>query len=187
MASPAPLFVSDRDELLKRVRLSKSDTTGDSVEVIDQGMRVAALEFFKRLGVDLVTDIKAYSSTEPPTTDEEVLRMQAAATEIDLVRLHLYETLPILFADASADAGDVFQGEEPFNQTQATEEAIARLQASIEEGFALLEGAFDPGTKETVHADTFEPDLTDAPTVIPGNRYYPPGGYLRKPPFGGTS
>ena len=180
-----PLFATNRAALLTAIRLATAQTAGSAQGVIDAAINKARLAFYRRLGIPRVTAILAMAVTAAPTTTDELVRFQAQETEAALVRCELLASLPILFGDSSADAGDAFQGEEAYTkQDGRLEEELQRCAAYIESSWDILDGSVDMG--EDGGPDGLNSFVTEWDGTVPGgvrhqgNRPWI-GGPLQKP------
>lgn len=170
-----PLYQPSRDQLLADLRLSDAETDGTAQSLINAAIRRARVTFYRRLGVSPATTIAGYTYSEAPTTTNGVLRLQASELEAMLVRRDLLRTLPVLFEDAAAEGGRVFQGEEPFHEsTSDRRKEIERLDNDIEEAFALLTADVTLGEDGAMNTfvSEFDPGTNPTGDRIPGNRFF---------------
>ena len=171
----APLFLATNAILLEKLRLSDMEAGGSGESIVDQAIGRARLDFYRRLGGDLVATLVALTPNATPTTEDEIKRFQAEDLEVMLVRADLLRNLPSLWADSSADAGDVFQGEEAYKaNTERVNNELDRLATDIENGWLLLEDTVSLGNDDTLNtfASAYDPDLNPTGDRIPGNRFF---------------
>ena len=97
-----PLYNTKADLLLK-IRLSEvpSDQTN---AVIDMAISQVRIGFFSKLGSSRALEIAAFTPSDNPTTDNEVLYSTASTAEGLWVTAILYDLLPTLFMESSNEA-----------------------------------------------------------------------------------
>ena len=71
------LFNASRTALLQRARISTADDV-QTLALVDQSINEVRIGFYRRLGSPRVNQIVGYSLTDNPTSDEELIRSQAA-------------------------------------------------------------------------------------------------------------
>lgn len=171
------LFVADDATVKARLRLSAVPASStDTAEIIAEGIAWARLAFHRRLGRPAVQRLLAISEVAEPSTDDEILRSLASATEIRLARVFLLRELPNAFMDASGDLNRRWNEEAPFRERPRSdrEREIARLEEEIEQAMQELErdGDETPGDARSVL--TFDGTPDDPGSIpLPGDSLIP--------------
>jgi len=162
----SPAFVESTAVLKENLRLSGMDSAKDSATLLEQAIRKARSQFYRRLGQSRMDTLIAITPSDTPSTTNENLREIARQTEIMIVKQELTWTLPMLFQDASGEAQQlwneegVFRGEDQFSLGSLRD----MLHFEIEQNFQFLEGEETAGAETTWSITTFEPE--DAPPKI---------------------
>ena len=120
-----PLY-STKADFLKQIRLSTADDV-QTLAVIDIAISKIRLEFFKRLGDTRALEIAAFTGSENPTTEDEILKSYAAVAEVLWTTAFLIDLLPHVFMEGEAG---IRQGwnEEPLSR-DASE--LAKFKQSL--------------------------------------------------------
>jgi hypothetical protein len=163
------LFVADDATIRARLRLSAvPDSSTDALAIIAEGISWARLAFYRRLGRVAVADLLAIAEVAAPSSDDEVMRSLASATEVRLVRVFLLRELPNAFMDASGDLNRRWQEEAPFRERPRSdrEREIARLNEEIEQAMQELERDGDEAPGDVRSVLTFD-GTPDNPESIP--------------------
>jgi hypothetical protein len=158
--SVAPLFISDRDALKSRVRLSAS-VNPDTEAAIDTAITKARVVFFDNLGAARVAEIVALVPSDSPTTDDEIIRAKAEIAEALHVRMTLKRELPQFFIDAGAQALQRFN-EEGMSRRDPMANVEKEIEVMAVEFQGLLDalGGSSPDEESSIRVTTFEPDET---------------------------
>ena len=153
----APLFHADLPSLKATLRLSGLGAGTDADAILESALLTVRTGFYREFGKARIDEIVAMPVEATPNTDAGILRATARVTEQMWVRVALIDSMPMLFADASADTG--WNDEGTFRDDPATRETLrARLWRQVVENFELLRGSSAIGNETTVAATTFEPD-----------------------------
>ncbi len=97
-----PLY-NTKAALLLKIRLS--DVPSDQTNaVIDMAISQVRIGIFSKLGSDRAIEIAAFTPSENPTTDNEILYSTASTAEGLWVTALLYDLLPTLFMESSNEA-----------------------------------------------------------------------------------
>lgn len=155
-----PVFIADTSTLKAALRLK--DAASDQANVLIAGaMNKARVVIYDNLGSALTSAIIALVSNENPTTDDQLKRAKAENLEINLVRMFLLRTMPVLFQDSAAGAGESWQ-ESPFarqSDARSTDREITRLDGEIKEAIEdLTAGAPD---NSVISVENIGPDETN--------------------------
>ena len=138
-----PLFAPTEEWLKSRLKLSTvSDNSTDTNASIDQAILKARLMLNGSLGASRVETIQAYTWSETPTTDEELLLAMAATVEIDLCRQQLLRTLNARWLEGSGNER-MSWNEAPLMRQQGSFEIKAelqRLEQDIQFALNVLQG-----------------------------------------------
>ena len=86
------LFISDVATLKKVLRIS-AISDADSLKLIELAIKKARTELYQYLGTSSITTILTYSSTDTPSTDDEIIRSVAEYLEIILTKRELLKHL----------------------------------------------------------------------------------------------
>lgn len=158
-----PLFSADMAALKAGLRLTGVPTGMDAEKMIDDATESARTFFHRRLGTDRVTEILAIGLVQNPTTENEVLRVQARLTEIKVIKLDLMKRLRLLFIDSSSRVDQAWNTEGLLRDVSSDQaENIMRwLWNEIEADLAFLAGEEEEGV--TIQATTFESDVACKP------------------------
>lgn len=132
-----PLYNESKDALLLRARIKTVDDV-QSVALIDQSIQEVRLGFFQRLGKTRAKTITGYSYTENPDSDEEVLRVTAAATEANWLRYLLIQRLPHLSMAADSTVRDLWNEEPLTRDSGYLNEYLKQLKEEIDKGMGAL-------------------------------------------------
>lgn len=158
----APLFVASMDAVRARLRLSGVADASDAMDAIDEAVRVVRTNIYARLGLTRVGELVGYSSTDTPTTENEILRTVAEGMEVKWVRYELLGTLPVLFMDGSGQREQAWNDEGAFRPggPAGAEGERRRLMAEIDRALDLLSGTSTIGGQTTVRASSIAPPCT---------------------------
>ncbi len=165
----APLFVLDMETLQAKLRLTGLPSGADGEALLKSGVERAKAQFYRRLGLSRVTTLLAMTYTDTPATQEDVLRIVANEAEVKAVRLHLLDTMPVLFMDNSTQTEEVWNTEGAFRPGRITLAERERLATELEADMALLAGETSLGSETTWGGFTLEPDC---PPPAPGDSMF---------------
>ncbi len=154
--SPTPLFVDDMAGIQSALRLTDLRVGTDAVTILEQGVRMARVRFYQRLGASTVQAILETDYVEDPTTEDEMKRFVGNLCEVEMVRLQLLDRMPVLFMDASGVARETYNNEGAFRSMDRTTllDIRQRIEAQIENWLALMAGEIELGDDEAVQAYT---------------------------------
>lgn len=177
----APLFVSDADTLEKALRLSAvPDAALDTEEIVNTALLSARIRFYRELGESRVNAILTTAYTDLPTTDAQILRAMAAATEVLMVRASLMRTLPTTFMDASGDIDHRWNEEAPIRESSVDlSDELERLEQDIADALSQLA---DP-TNGSVKSGHFFDGTPDSETTQKYTGSAPRVGQTLKEPY----
>lgn len=151
-----PLFLEDMAAVQTALRLTDLREGSDAVSILEQGVRAARVRFYQRLGPSTVAAILETVYTEAPEDADEMKRMIGNLCEVELVRLHLLDRMPVIFMDASGSAREAFNNEGAFRSMDpdTLAQIRVRIEAQIENWLAVLAGEIELGEGEQVQAYT---------------------------------
>lgn len=154
-----PLFMEDLAAIQSALRLTDLREGSDAISILEQGVRMARVRFYQRLGADTVQDILDTDNVEDPTTDDEMKRFVGNLCEVELVRLQLLDRMPVIFMDASGVARETYNNEGAFRSMdrETLLDIRQRIEAQIENWLALMAGEIELGDDEAVQAYTQQP------------------------------
>lgn len=154
--SATPLFVEDLAAVLSALRLTDLREGSDAVVIVEQALRAARVRFYQRLGPTTVQAIVETDYVEDPTTGAEMKRYVGNLCEVELVRLQLLDRMPVIFMDASGSAREAFNNEGAFRSMDpaALAQIRQRIEAQVENWFAVMAGEIELGDDEQVQAYT---------------------------------
>lgn len=137
----ATLFVPSKAELQARLRLSGTRAS-DALVLLDEAIQTARVGFYDALGAERVEVLRAIPFTIAPQTAEQALRVKAAYTEVNWVRLLLLRRLPVLFMETAGNARQAWNEEGLARQQDALslEKELERLWAEIQDALEDLKG-----------------------------------------------
>jgi len=164
-----PLFISDMATLRSQIKLSGAMQPDTEVAIESATRRVRGY-IYERLGSDRVVQILGYTSSENPTSTNDLARSRAEIMEADWVKLILMQDLPVLFMDASDNTSQVWNTEELTREARPSEldKRIAALQEMIDDAIDSLIGADRVGKVAVISTD-------------PDTEPYRPGDSVRYP------
>lgn len=151
-----PLYNADLATLLKRARISTADDE-QTLALVHQTVTEVRMGFYSKIGKDRATTIASYTLSDNPTTDQEILKASAAATEANWLTWLLAQRLPHLFMDNKASTGDMWNEEQLTRDTQTSKEFLDRLKSHIDEALADLKEPV-PDQKGPIKAASIAPD-----------------------------
>jgi hypothetical protein len=124
------------------LRLTDLREGTDAIAILEQGIRMARVRFYTRLGASTVQAILDTDYAEDPTTEDEMKRFVGNLCEVELVRLQLMDRMPLLFMDASGAARETYNNEGAFRSMDRDTLMAARLriEAQVEEWLSLMAG-----------------------------------------------
>jgi hypothetical protein len=169
----APLFVANLATLQAKLRLSGMKSDGNGVDLLNEAILRVRVGFYRKLGTTRVATLVALLFSETPTTTDQVLRALANTTETNWVRLELFETMPTLFMDASAETTEAWNTEAAFRQGKPSDKTKRALWNQISRDLDILSGAVSLGDETQFKTDTIEPDV--APPLPGDSLFYPFG------------
>lgn len=163
----APLFVADLDTLKADLRLSGVPSGVDADAIIQSACRQVRTQFYSVLGLARVQAILLWTSSDNPTTENEILRSIAEECETLMVRVVLMDRLPNLFMDNSGGGLEFLNQEGAFRSTPRgdLEGQRKRAQTQILEWMALLSGDVALGEGADVQIAT---QAGQTPRIFPG-------------------
>ena len=137
-----PLFLDDQAAVQAALRLTDLREGTDAIVIVAQGLRMARVRFYTRLGADVVQAIVETDYVEDPTTEDQMKRFVAHLCEVELVRLQLMDRMPVLFMDSSGATRETYNNEGAFRSMDPEALAAARLriEAQVEEWLGLMAG-----------------------------------------------
>jgi hypothetical protein len=138
---PAPLFNIDLDTLKGKLRLSGT-AQADAEAIIEQKLSEVRVGFYDSLGVSRIGQLLAIPLEDSPTTAAGIMRLKAANTEVQWIKLLLFRALPTMFIDSSGSALQVWN-EEGFTRQASQSDLsreINRLQAEVNDALKDLKG-----------------------------------------------
>jgi len=145
-----PLFNADKESLLKRVRI-KTKTDEQTDALVDQVITEVRVAFYTRLGSARVGAIVGFSLVDNPTSENELVRANAANIEALWVTYLLTNRLPYIFMDNTGSVNDNFSDEPLTRDSSSVQDFRRELKELIDDGLGQLEepvntSAGDPKT-----------------------------------------
>lgn len=140
-----PLYNESKEALLLRARIKTVDDE-QSVALIDQSIQEVRLGFFSRVGKDRSKVIAGYAYSDNPDSDEEVLRVNAAATEANWLRYLLIQRLPHLSMASESTVRDLWNEEPLTRDSGYLNEYLKQLKKEIDKGIGDLQEPEDANT-----------------------------------------
>lgn len=158
----APLFEKDLDTIKAKLRLSKLAEERDGHALLEEALRSVRIGFIRELTKSRVDDIADTALVDTPSTDDEVMRVAAAVTEVLWVRYQLMATMPSAFLDAGAqDTVQIWNDEGAFRSgsAQGFQERRSALWGEITSNLDLLKSQ-NVGAEASVKSFVLEPEST---------------------------
>ena len=166
--SVAPLFNTE-EVLLNRIRMA---TTVDSqtYAAIDTAIMDVRLGFFNKLTKDRALQIAGYADSTSPTTENEVLKANAAICEVYWVLHQLTALLPTMFLENLSNVRDNFNEEPLTRDSSALLEYRSGLWSKVQELLGLLEEpVVNAGTTNVAGIGRVDSNGDDDPYIIDNN------------------
>lgn len=164
-----PVFNTTVDSIRQRLKLSGA-TQSDTITAIEQAVREVRVGLYEELGSARVDEILTFSSTDNPTTNEELVRARAEQTEVAWVKLILVRELPVIFMDSSGNTSQIWNEESLTRDASSADlnELAKVLESRVHKGLEDLVGSFEPGQGAV---DLIGPSSTPP---RPGSTVFPP-------------
>lgn len=165
---PTPLFVVGEGGqgplgvLQSRVRLSGLKSSTDAYQMFLLAVSEVRTNFYRRVPINTIVTLLQTVYTPTPVNQAQTLRMLAAATEIEWVRLLLLRRLKVFFADHSAQARELWN-EDGLTRAMLSDKELARIEAGIMENLDLLSGDVSFQNESNVNVTLLEPDTKPLP------------------------
>lgn len=162
-----PLFIENETVLRGRLRLTGVPDGMDADKMISNAILEVRANFIRRLGLDRINTLVAFTSSITPATEDESLRLVAEITELLWTKVLLMRTLTVMFLDGAGGALQDYQNESAFRTTGPFERdrEIKRILAEIQENLELLEGTESIEDETEGHILLIE---SDTDPVVPG-------------------
>lgn len=173
MTQPMPVFESSFDAIKAKLRLSRIDEESDGYAVLLDAHRAVRAGFYRVLGFTAVASIQATVLTDNPSSNDEILRLVGASTEVDWMRYELALRMPVLFQDAGAEESPqvwneegAFRSPSQIGLTKLRAELWDKIQGNLD----LLSGSTSLGNEGSgVSAVVFGPaDTPPTPGATAG-------------------
>lgn len=151
-----PVFNADLAAVKAALRLSGTVEGTDAHSMLEQALLTVRTGFYSRLGTARMAALLAISPVEMPTTNDQVLRRIADHCEIEWVRMHLLDRLPVTFMDNSGGDLEFINQEGTFRSIgpDRLDRLRGRLATQVEEWLALLSGDVEIGNAPNVQVHT---------------------------------
>lgn len=133
-----PLFVVTRKTLKLRLRLE--GVKAQAEHLIDSSIETVRSHFYRRLGAARVAQLVAIEYVENATSETDMLRTIANATEEAWVRLELLSIMPVLIADKGGSGLAAWNDEGVWHlqDDEARRRDIMLLREKIESNLDML-------------------------------------------------
>jgi len=151
------LFNESYIELLERVRIETA-TEDQTVALVNMSVSEVRIGFYKTLGSDRVAEIISYPLVENPSTDEEILRADAANIEALWLTYLLIPRLPQLFMAGGHMVNQLFNEEPLTRDAEVSQEFLDRLKEQIDSGLSDLVEDPDDYQSQTIRASSIGAD-----------------------------
>ena len=160
----APMFVT-LARMKQSLRLSgvPDNAAFDASLILDDAIRGARVEFYRRLDIDRVQELIGFAHADEPTNLAQTYRACAELLEVKIVLLKLLPRLRNFIQEATGASEDAYNREALLRDLsgEGFTERIAELRSEIDSDFAFLEGDTPLG-EEAPAAVVFESDETPA-------------------------
>tara|TARA_R110002074_G_scaffold395300_1_gene583560 strand:+ start:2961 stop:3476 length:516 start_codon:yes stop_codon:yes gene_type:complete len=154
MATEA-LFNESYEELLKKARINTAQDE-QTQELINMSVSEVRVGFFKALGSDRVITISSLDLVDNPSSDEEILRKDAANIEVLWLTYLLMQRLPHMSMAASSTVNQTWN-QEPLTR-DSNKDQIEALQEQVNQGLADLVESPDDYASTLIRASSVGPD-----------------------------
>lgn len=133
-----PLYTAVKSDFLDKIRLStaKSDQT---LAVIDVAISKVRVGFFSSITSDRALEIAGFTSSDNPTTENEILKSTAAVAEVLWVTASLIELLPNVFMEGETEARQNWNEEPLSRDSSALKTYKKNLEAQVQVMLGQLE------------------------------------------------
>lgn len=128
-----PLFESDYETLMAKLRLSSITEDSDTASIIDEAIGRVRRGLFDQLGSSLVATILETDLEEEFLTQEEIIRASAAQAEVLWVKYLLLKDLPVLFRDASGQTLDEWNKEALVRETPPNKQLLDSIWKELQD------------------------------------------------------
>lgn len=179
MAGLVPLFVSTIAEVQQRLRLTGTAEGTDAYAMIEEAVRTVRAGFYRKISVERIAEIAAFTSEMNPITENGVIRQLAEVTEVKWIRYELMRTMPVLFSDSVATVQDAWNAEGMLRGTKPDEREyeMRRLWADIEQAMSPLRGD-EEIPKETAANTSVYVSETNPPVAPRASVFGSGGGFM---------
>jgi hypothetical protein len=132
-----PLY-NTKSDLLSKIRMA---TVADSqtLSVINMAITEVRLNFFSRLTATRALEIAAYTSSDIPTTTQDILKNIAKTIEVLWITALLVDQLPFMVLDNSSNVRDEFNDEPLTRDSRAIAKYKENLISRINKMLGKLE------------------------------------------------
>ena len=151
------LFNATYEDLLKRARIETAEEE-QTVALVNMSVSEVRIGFYKTLGSDRVAEIQGYALVENPSTDEEILRADAANIEALWLTYLLLPRLPNLFMAGGSLVNQNWNEEPLTRDSENLQEFLDRLKEQIDSGLSDLVEDPDDYQSQTVRASSIGAD-----------------------------
>jgi len=158
-----PVFHDSIEDLKKRLRLNDVPASKNIIAIMEEALLNARAFFFRRLGSNRVSEIKAIGAMkDAPTTDNEFLRLIAGLCELKYIKWYLAIHCKVLVQDAGDAAQQTWNEEGILRESSPFElnSFIKKLSDQIEDDIDYLRGDETPGQENLLRATDLGPDVT---------------------------
>lgn len=147
-----PLFNATTADVQSELRLSGLKASSDGERIFLRGMTAARIGLYQRLGTTIVAEMLALSDVDNPTTLSQLRRKACTLAEVEWVRLEVLQTMPVIVADASGDAQQLFNDEGVWRgiDPDEMEALLARIRDGLEELLELISNEDELGADSSI-------------------------------------
>lgn len=145
-----PLFLTDRDELLARMRLANLCSDAGGQEVVNRAIISSRSSLKRLLGLSTIDTLLATSYTDNPTTEAEYDRMEASLLECALVHKQLLLLMPQMAVESNGGGLEILEEEGMMRMVSKSDVAV--LIQQLEEQIAEMVDSLVGDDNGGVHA-----------------------------------
>lgn len=165
----SPLY-NTKSDLLSRIRMA-TVADAQTLSIVNMTINEVRLGFFDYLGKARALEIAAYTSSDVPTTDEDILKNIAKNAEVLWVTVFLIERLPHMTLDNSGRIRDEFNDEPLTRDAGAIAKYKENLKARINKMLGKLENPANnvSGDFQSFSCGAVDSEGVSAPYILADN------------------
>jgi len=147
------LFNASYDDLLKRARIESANDE-QTVALVNMSVSEVRIGFYKTLGATRVSEIIGYALVDNPSTEEQILRADAANIEALWLTYLLLPRLPTTFMAGGHTVNQEWNEEPLTRDAESSQEYLDKLKEQIDSGLSDLVEDPDDYQSQNVRASS---------------------------------